>query len=179
MWFDPDAAPGWHDWVGIVLAIVGLVLTVVGFAIAWIQLRKTQTATEAATQKLAEARQKLNGDQLAAALPQLASVVSDLDFAINSNDREVAHRALLRFSFVANESVALLAILETDNSDLERRLLAAAQTALDVKGSIVSKKGVDIARTAKSIGNEITSLSVELSGMVAKDRYQIGDLPSV
>lgn len=166
-WFDDAAAPGWHDWLG-------LLLTVAGFLIAFRQLRKTQTAAETAASELARARLKLNSDQLAAVLPQLTSIVSDLDFAIDNNDREVAHRALLRFSYVAKEAIALLANLDADHTSLQSRLGGASSTALDVKGSIVGKKSVDIARSAKAIGADINGLSVEISGLVAQDRYLLG-----
>ncbi|MFL0564584.1 hypothetical protein ACH0CG_02420 [Microbacterium sp. 179-I 1D1 NHS] len=166
-WYDGLAAPGWHDWLA-------LALTVVGFWIAIVQLGKTRSASETAAAELRKARTKLNSDQLAAVVTQMQMIVADIDFAVQENDREVAHRALLRFSYVANESIALLGNLEADHSTLEDRLRQAAGHALDAKSSIVGKKVVDVARTAKSAGNEISGLCVEISGLVAKDRYQIG-----
>ncbi|MFB4350516.1 hypothetical protein [Microbacterium sp. CR_7] len=166
-WFDALSAPGWHDWFAIGL-------TGIGFWIAMVQLKKTRSASEAAAIELRKARTKLNSDQLSAVVTQMQMIVADIDFAIEQNDREVAHRALLRFSYVANESIALLGNLTANHDELESRLEGAATKALDTKSSIVGKKSVDVARTAKSVGNEIAGLCVEISGLVARDRYQIG-----
>ncbi|MCE4025451.1 hypothetical protein LXM50_05655 [Microbacterium sp. Au-Mic1] len=166
-WFDSQAAPGWHDWLG-------LFLTVAGFWIAIAQLRKTRTATQAAASELERARRKLNGDQLSAVVPQLQTVVADLDFAVDNNDREVAHRALLRFGYVATESISLLDNRTADHSALKTRLSEVASSALDVKATIVGRRNVDVARTAKAVTKEIAALSVEIAGLVAGDRYQLG-----
>ncbi len=171
-WWDGDAAPGWHDWFAIAL-------TIAGFWIAIAQLRKTRSATEVASAELRKARTKLNSDQLSAVVTQIQIIVADIDFAIETNDREVAHRSLLRFSYVANESIALLGNLSSDHSELESRLENAASAALDAKSLIVGKKSADVARTAKAVGIEISGLCVEISGLVAKDRYQIGAIENV
>ena len=170
--FDPAALPGWHDWLGIVL-------TVGGFIVAFVQLAKTRTAAETAASRLAEATQKLNADQLGAVVPQLATIVADMDFAIDANDREVAHRALLRFSHVAREATALLAHLSADHSQLQIRLNDAIEIALDVKGNIVGRANADIPRLAKPITAEIRSLSVEVSGVTVDDRFQLGESKNV
>jgi hypothetical protein len=170
--FDPTALPGWHDWLGIVL-------TIGGFITAFVQLAKTRTAAETAARKLAEATQKLNADQLGAVVPQLATIVADMDFAIDANDREVAHRALLRFSHVAREASGLLAHLTADHTDLQSRLVQSIEIALDVKGNIVGRVKADVPRLAKPITAEIRALSVELAGVTVDDRFQLGEVKNV
>lgn len=169
---DFEAVPGWYD-------LGGLLLTVVGFTVAFIQLWKTRNAAQAAADELDRARKKLSADQLSAVVIQLQTIVGDLDFAIENNDREIAHRALLRFSFVANESVSLLSNLPTDHGVLQGRLSTTATFALDTKASIVGRRTVDVARTAKPVSKDIGALAVEIAGLVAQDRYQIGGDKSV
>jgi hypothetical protein len=174
-WFDPDAIPGWFDWLG----IAAFPLTIVAFVIAALEFSRARTATEAVNARLNEARLKLNGDQLAAVLPQFHTVVGDLDFAIDHNDREVAHRALLRFSYVATEAVVLLENLSADHSSMQDRLNVASSWALDLKGEIVSKKAPDIARLGKAMSAEVSAITVEISGIVATARYTLGEAPNV
>ena len=164
---DVNAAPGWHDWLGIGL-------TVLGFGVAIVQLRKTKKATIAASDELRKARLKLSGDQLSALVPQIQTITSDLDFAILSNDREVAHRALLRFSYLATEAISLLNNLDSDHSELQDRLTETASDALDAKSSILGRPNADVARNAKVVTRKIEKLTVEVSGLVANGRYQIG-----
>lgn len=164
--FDGTVGPGWFDWLGLLLAVAG-------FWIAIVQLGKTRSAADAAARELERARERLSGDQLSAVVAQLQSIVADVDFAVDNNDREVAHRALLRFSLVANESMALLGYLSSDHSALKQRLAVAAEAALDAKAAIVGKKNVDVARTAKAVGTEIGALTVEVSGLVAQGRYEM------
>ncbi|GAA1320379.1 hypothetical protein ACFSWE_05005 [Leucobacter albus] len=166
--WDPNSGPGWHDWLG-------LALTVFGFAIAFWQLKKTKSASETATAELNRARKKLNTDQLSAVVNQMQIVVADIDFAIDSNDREVAHRALLRFSYVAKEAEAILGNLEPDHGPLQTRLTETSSKALDAKSSIVGRPNADVARTAKAVGVAVSSLTVEISGLIASDRYQLGE----
>lgn len=163
---DQTSAPGWHDWVA-------FGLTLVGFAFAFWQLHKTRSASEEAASELAAARLKLNTDQLAAVITQLSTVCHDMDFAILANDREVAHRTLLRYSYVATEAVALLGNLEDDHAVLVARISKVSVTALDKKGEIVSHSNPDINRLTKAVTREIGAITVELSGLTAKDRYKI------
>lgn len=166
-WIDLSTAPAWNDWLGLILAVVG-------FWIAFVQLRKTRTATEVATAELAKAREKLVSDQLAANITQLQLVGTDLDFAMRNNDAEVAHRALVRFNFLANEAVALLNNLPGGNGHLVERLEQAALDALEAKVEIVTTKRPDVVRSAKNIGKSVTALTGDISGIVAMDRYQLG-----
>ncbi|UXN23927.1 hypothetical protein N8D74_10055 [Curtobacterium flaccumfaciens] len=173
--FDGEAQPGWFDWLGIALAVIG-------FGIGWWQLHKTTDAAEVATTALAKARKKLVFDQLAAVQGQVSSVIADLDFAIDSNDREVAHRALLRFSYAASEIRALLAAVDEefgDYFDLTERFASSSGTALDVKANIVGRPSPDIARLAKAVTKEIRSVSVSLDNEIAKGRYELGDSANV
>ena len=174
-WLDPSAIPAWFDWLG----ILGFALTVGAFAIAAIELHQAKTSTETATRRLDEARVKLNNDQLSAILPQISTVIADLDFSIKANNGEVAHRSLLRYSYVANEAVALLKNLETDHTAVQDSLTQSASSALDVKAAIVSHANPDIARMAKAISKEIGHLSVQLAGITATSRYTLGSSNNV
>lgn len=172
MWYDPTAAPGWHDWLG-------LVLTVIGFWVAIVQLRKTRSASVEAARELSRAREKLNADQLSANVAQLQLVGTDLDFAIWNNDAEVAHRSLVRFNYLANEVVALLDNHPGDNAELAERLKQAASDAREAKAEIVSTKRPDVVRVAKAVGRAVTELTGDIAGIVATDRYQLGGASDV
>lgn len=170
--FDSQAQPGWFDWFGIALAVIG-------FVIGWRQLRKTTDAATAATAALSKARKKLVFDQLAAVQGQVSSIIADLDFAIDNNDKEVAHRALLRFSYAASEIRALLTTVDAEFDNLGELTLqfeGSSGTALDVKANIVGRSNPDIARLTKSVTHDIRSASVALDNQIAKGRYDLREV---
>lgn len=179
MLFDNASAPGWSDWVGLILSAVGFTFTIIALIVASKQLKKTQTATEAVNERLLEARERLSADQLAAVLQQLTTVVADMDFALDNNDRGVAHRALLRFSYVAHEAIGLLDSGLADHSLLQERLVTASSLALDIKGNIMGSRTTDIARHTKKLSKDISRLTSEISGLVARGRYKLGETSDV
>jgi hypothetical protein len=167
-YFDPTAWPGWLDWIG-------LALTVFGFALTGWQLWRTANASRAATRALSDARRRLATDQLAATLPHIATAGNDLNWAMDNNNREVAHRALLRFSEATGEVVALLDNIEESPPRLAARVAQAGDLALDIKDKVMRRKALDVGRDAKGITRELEALSNELQTLVARRRYSLGE----
>lgn len=165
-WFDGAAAPGWFDWLG-------LAITLAGFGVAIWQLRKTTSAANAAAGELARARERLNGDQLAAVVPQMQSVVSDLEHAMASSSQDVAVRALARFKLVAGDANALLTNLNSDYSELQARLDSSAKAALRSQGALASRSDADLPRLVKKVSSDIEALAGDISAVVAAQRYSL------
>ena len=163
--FDANVAPGWFDYVGLFVALVGFALTI------W-QTMKSRGAAEAATSALVEARRTLVNNSLLASQNQFQLVVSDLDQAMGSNQVDLAHRTLVRYSHLAKETETLLAE-NLDVMPLREKLLASSELALDTKEKIVQSKSPDVQRLSKAISREVNQVSVDMSAIVAALRLTI------
>lgn len=168
------AGPGWWDWVG-------LALTILGFLFAGVQLARVTSASKAASEALREARSDVMKQQLAALAFHLSHVVHDLSFAMETNNTAVAHRALLRFSSIAEEIAPLVRDGETPNGELAQDLLEASEEALNVKERLIAgrNKTVDVVRDVKKIDTSISILVKKVTGFQATARYTPGGKSSV
>ncbi len=174
--FDHTAAPGWFDWVTLVLAVAAFIFAILQLRGTREANKKSTDALEKSTTALNRARIQLNWDLLSAVLPQLKSVSSDLDFAMQNNNAPVSHRALVRYSGVATEAIALVRSLKVENHlALISKLDESANTALDIKAVIVSKPAPNVPILVKKIANMIEVISKDISGIVANYRNQLGE----
>ena len=171
--FDATGAPGWHDWLGLLIAGFG-------FSIAILQIRDAKSASENAARESAKATLALTAAQknlsqraLMAVLPQIQTVVTDLAYAFPTNDVEVAQRTLVRFGLIARETCGLLEGLHGDHTELSRRLLKASEKATRAKSTIVSSANPDVISAAKSVSADIDKLSQDLAGLVSSMRHTI------
>lgn len=171
-WFDPGAAPGWFD-------LVAFSIAVWAFIFAKDQLNKTKNAAERSADTINTARLRLNGDQLAAALPQFGSIVGDLNYAIIDLNANIAHRVLVRYSHVARETVAVLANLNQDHVELGLLLIDSAEKALDIKQLIMDKGFAKGLKAAKDIEVEIDRISSVITEIVAQNRYGLKEEKNV
>lgn len=169
--FDGDVAPGWFDYLGMSVALVGFALTI------W-QTVKSRSAAEAATAALVEARKDLISNALMSSQNQFQLVVLDLDQAIRSNQEDLAHRTLVRYSHLAKETATFLADA-AGYVDLREELLTSSELALDTKEKIVQAKTPDVQRLAKGISRDINHVAVEMTAIVAAMRITIDGADNV
>jgi hypothetical protein len=166
-WFDASAAPGWADYLG-------LALTVLGFWIAIAQLHKTRTATEAATDALREAQANVSHMAFMSVIPQIQMVVDDLSFAMPANDEEVARRALVRFSLLGREASEILESFDADHRQLQDKLVKASTRATKTKSALVTTKDPDVIAVVKVVAADIDAVHQELAQVGAQLRNRIG-----
>ena len=161
------AAPGWFDYAAIALAALA-------FTFAWVQLSKTKTAAEESSNALNLARIKLNGDQLAASLPQLKSIASDLDLSLKQMNVDLGQRVLIRFSEVGKETVSILNNISGEHVDLSTKINTLSGRSLDLKG-FISIKGMSVRAISqiKAMQVEIDKIAGEILEVVSKNRYQL------
>jgi len=170
--FDGDAAPGWFDYFGMLVAVVGFGLTI------W-QTVKSRNAAEAATTALLQARKTLVSNTLLASQNQFQLVVADLDQAIRANQGELAHRTLVRYSHLAKETDTLLGDIHGQDA-LRQKLVASSELALDTKEKIVqAKTPPDISRLSKLVSRDINQVAVEMTSIVATLRLEINGADDV
>ena len=176
IWFDGEAAPGWIDYLG-------LALTVIGFVIAILQLRKTRSAAlaakDAAELSLVQAQRHLSQRSVMFLIPQVQVVVEDLDYSIASNDIQVSRRALVRFAHIASELSALLVEVRDSENPISERLTAAADKATRAKGSLMTQTKPDVASAVKSSAQLINGLSRELTEIAATMRNRVEGIENV
>lgn len=165
-WFDGSVAPGWLDYVGLLVALVGFGIAIWQIAAARKENSKTRAALELAQKQLSQ-RALMN------VIPQVQSVVDDLGFAMPNNDVEVAKRSLVRFALVAREGEALLAGLAADYGQVRADLKRASEVATKAKAQIASQATPDVTALAKSASRAIDSVHQELTSIVATVRYTV------
>ncbi|WP_285036894.1 hypothetical protein [Plantibacter sp. ME-Dv--P-095] len=173
MWFfDGNAWPGWHDYLGIALAVAGFWVTIS-------QIVKTRTETAKATAALAHAQKQLSARALLVLVTHFQTVSEDLAYALPHNDVQVARRALVRFSHLAMETVGVLGSLDGNHSEVSDRMSKASDKATKVKGTLMSTASPDVTAIVKSITSEIDKLGQDMTGLSSSLRNTIDGGTSV
>jgi len=161
-WWSADPAPGWADYIG-------LLLTVVGFSIALIQLRRTKKAAEAAKTAadgvVAEAQSALSQRALMTLSSQIQLVVEDLDYAVSHGDVQVGRRALVRFGHLAAEAGELTKHRDQDGEGLADALSTTSRKATEAKGLLMSRAAPNIKVLVGAVALEISDLSNQLTAI--------------
>jgi len=104
-------------------------------------------------------------------LPQLKAIAADLDIAIAEDDTKAAIRTLVGYLHSANQVASLLE-QEEGLQDLVVSLRASAQSASQVKGSLViGGSSRTLAQVTKKVAKEISDVAAQCSGVAA--RYQM------
>lgn len=164
--FDGFAWPGWVDYLGLSLTLAGF-----GFTI-W-QLLETKKETRAATKALRRAQRQLSKQALLVLVPHFHTVSSDLSYALGANDVQVASRAIVRFSHLAQETNGVLAGLEGDHALLSTRLSTAAKRATKAKGELASSGDPDVGALVKKVAADIETLGADMTGLSSSIRNTI------
>lgn len=159
---------------GLVVGILGLVATVAGFTLAILQLRRTAAATEATTKAVTRTEKRMALNHLLVLLPQFRLLEADLDNAAEDNDRRLAIRALVAYSYIASEVAAMLRDQDGVDAALPDKLADTALTAAKAKAALVSDARA-LPKTATSlVRHEIAEVSTVLAGAVGTFRIEAG-----
>ena len=170
--YDAASAPGWHDYLGLLLGVVG-------FGIAIWQIIVARKESTKARLALEQAQRHLSQNALMSLVPQLQTISHDLDFALPAGNIEVAKRALVRFGLLASEAEALLVSIPGDHTALKNRFRRHAIQATRVKGEIVSIVDPDLTHLAKTVAVAIESLNKDLAGVVSSLRNTVEGMNDV
>jgi hypothetical protein len=119
----------WRD----AIAIVSLLATAVGFYIAFRQLRKTRTASEAAAEAVGTTAQRLAANQFLVLLPQVQLAQAELDHVIGSGDIDGTERLLMRWRNLAAQVQGLVEQL-VDGPEVVAKLRESGVLATQAKG---------------------------------------------
>ncbi|WP_139195358.1 hypothetical protein [Curtobacterium sp. MCBA15_001] len=155
--FDAHSAPGWADWLG-------LLLTVVGFAIAIIQATRARRAASAASEALTKAEQRLRLDALFAFPASLADARGELNWAEAHDDQAVARFALLRLH--SRSSEALLLVDDETFDVLDQKKLARLLRKV-IKNSLYAKDQLGEGESVAEILTDVLRSFDELYSQVA------------
>lgn len=153
--YDDAVNPGWFDWLGLAIALVG-------FGVTIYQVVKTRSAAKAATAALTTAQGQLAKRALLAIGPQLQSIQLDLGYTMKKNNADIAERTLVRFGLIAREASGLLITLGVGHEDLAERMRAAAHEATVVKAAMSTTKSPDVVLLAKAISAEVDALTQDV-----------------
>jgi hypothetical protein len=166
-WFDSTVNPGWFDWLGMAVALVG-------FAVTIFQVVRTRSAAKTATDALEKAQTLLTANMLIALPGQYSLIVSELDHAIRLNQGDMAIRTLVRYGHLAQETIALLQSPTDEHRELCQRLIDTTTRALNTKEKLVQTAEPDVRAISKRVAKEIDEVSVGMSGVVSTIRNKIG-----
>lgn len=163
---------GWFDWVSLTLTIAAFLFA--GWQ-AWeakTMAKEAKRASEVAASELNFARDRLHSEQLASLVPHLKVVISDLDYSIDKNNGEVAQRALVRFSAIADEATGLMKI-NSEQDELLVKLTAVSGAALDMKAKIATQQKIDIPRWVKPVYRQIVAIDADLVRVSTTNRFRM------
>lgn len=155
--FDAHSAPGWADWLG-------LFLTVVGFLIAIIQATRARRAAYAASAALGRAEQRLRLDALFTFPASLADARGELNWAEAHDDQAVARFALLRLH--SRSSEALLLVDDETFNVLDQKKLARLLRKV-IKNSLLAKDQLGDGGTVADALTDLLKSFDELYSQVA------------
>lgn len=162
-WTIGDKLSAW----GLVIGSLGVVISAVGFGLAWIQLRRTATATEAtedAVKKTEQAVRESNRLNLLLLLPQFRMLELHLDFAIRADSRDLVDYVLVSYRHYATDVAASIEA----NGDADRVAVQAlwdsAKEAMLTKDDLYSDKtGASLRDLTAAFRNTMTQVAGELA----------------
>lgn len=168
--FDYAAAPGWFDYVGFAVTMLGLFF-------AWLQSREAKDAADSARNAVVRTELKLSMNQLLLVLASIQQNISDIDHSSVSENKEVAKFALSRFGLLATEAAELLDRHAEDGvRALSQRLRTTSQLALDAKASLAKTTSPKVARFTADVQIELAQVNLEVTAEITRLRYSTGDL---
>ena len=153
------------DW----LSLGQLLFTAGGFWLAIRQLKRTATAAELTTERIAGLQRRLLGNDLLIALPEVQKLGDLIDSAIKAGDQERTESALRDYARAAHASSAMISTRpEQDEQELIKRLDAASKGALKAQEELVKAGGGDFAVIARKAIGKISTASVEIGAAIAR-----------
>lgn len=160
------------DWLG----IVSLGITVIGFAIAIWQLVRSANAAVATRLAIEATARRMSLNHLLVLLPQLRIIENDLDAAMTDDDRRLAIRTLVNFTYTANQVASLLES-EAENVDqsIVTMLRESATEAGQAKSALVTTERGTVRSIAKAAAGRIQAASGHAAGLVAQFQVKVGN----
>lgn len=160
----------WVEWLG----AVGFPLTLLGLYLTWWQARKAFDAAEAAKQASTKTQRQMRANQLIVLIPQLRWISSELDAAIQDNNKSLARRHLDNWRWQASHIHGILSSAEPDQVEVLRRLqLSVAQAA--TAGAVLIKPNGSIKADCMKARAAIASVCDDLNAWVGKNSTQVLD----
>jgi hypothetical protein len=141
----------WYEWVG----VAGLPLAFWGLWLTWMQAKRATNAAVQTGAAVQRTQLQLQANQLLVLIPQLRLISTELDWAIQDNDRSLTKRQLDNWRWQASHVRGILSSADPE----QRKILASLQTSIGLAASagsslLASNKAVNLvainARTAIS-----------------------------
>lgn len=161
---------------GLVISIVGLLVTIIGFALAIIQLSRTAKASVATTKAVESANQRMLYNHLLVLLPSMRTLVGDLDVALARRpapDKPAVVRALVNFSFTANQVAALLETDAKSHTELASELRRVARDAGSVKAEILYGTTTPLTDLLRVVVSDISHVASRCAGLTTTYQTRI------
>lgn len=147
------------------ISAFGAIVTVVGFIVAIFQIVKTRDAATAAKDAADETSSRMRNNFLLVLLPQFQAVETELDYAIQGEDRGAARRALLAYSRVASQVAEILIPTSEDQSRFVQELRDSANLASQAKGKLASDARTTVRSAAAPVQVQIGLMASRAIGI--------------
>jgi hypothetical protein len=149
----------WFEWLG----VAGLPLALWGLRLTWVQAKRATNAAVEAKNAVKRTQLQLQANQLLVLIPQLRFISTELDSAIQDNDRALARRQLENWRSQASHVRGVLSGADPQ----QQAILSSLQSSIGLASSagstlLESNKAVRaVAMNARtSIGNTCDALNV-------------------
>ena len=164
------------------MGLAGLPLGLFGLWLTWKQAReaKTQaseakTAAEAAELAVRRTQTQVRAQQLLVLIPQLRWISTELDAAIEDDNRRLVRRHLDNWRWQANNIHGML----TATDPAQRKLLKGLQTSVGQASSagtaLMSKGNISILQESASARESIGAVCDQLSGWVGENVSKVAE----
>jgi hypothetical protein len=165
---------GWTlaDW----FSVIGFPLGIVGFALAWVQLRRTRGAANAAKSAVEATQRQLADNHLLLYIPQLAQALRDLEHAVERNDHAACRMHLDDWRDAANR-IRTLVRLKNERTELQERLNEAIPFVVAAKEALEDQRRGAKASTARArdhmraAGDKATEIVTERMAFVEMQHH--------
>ncbi|WBB97273.1 hypothetical protein O7543_18200 [Solwaraspora sp. WMMA2080] len=141
---------------------VSLLVSLVGFGLTIWQLRRTANAAEATQRAVERTETRMALNHLLVLLPQFRVLETELDFAVQDEDRKMAMKVLASYAQIASQVAGLIDGRDGIDKDLMGKLERASRDASLTKARIINEP----TRTVRLITKDFRSTTADLAAFI-------------
>jgi hypothetical protein len=160
------------EWVAAANDIIGIPLTIAGFIFAIVQIYKTKNSANAAKTAASDAVSSISSNYLLILLPQLNRVESELDTAVDQDDRRLAAAHMSQWRWQAGQVRGWLSGDDPSSKKVAKLIQTSITLAATAKLDALDK-AQDLPSVARPVQEAIAAVTGELGQLSSRQTREI------